>query len=206
MKKIHLYIDLVIVVALAVLYILFFNSQSNVPQNEFTTNESASCEKNLPIAYVNVDSLLSEYDYSKELNERLLRKRENSQASYNQKARQFEEEFAEFQRKYENNAFLSQQRLESEQKRLMKKQQDLQALDEKLSQELAAEMQQMNAQLRDTIYNYLKVYNLKKAYHMIFSNSMNDNIMLSRDVYNITNDLIQDLNERYRQQNPKSKK
>ena len=154
-------------------------------------------ETKLPVAYINLDSLLLDYNYSKDLNEQLLRKRENSQASYNQKARQFEQEAAEFQRKYENNAFLTQQRLQSEQQRLMQKQQELQQLDEKLSQELANEMQKMNEQLRDTIYSYLKEFNKERNYHLIFSNTMNDNILISCDVYDVTKDVVQALNARY---------
>ncbi len=198
MKQINLISNLILAIALIVLYVLFFNKDSKSSSSAvLNQSDSGQMETKLPIAYINLDSLLQDYNYSKDLNEQLLRKRENSQASYNQKARQFEQEAAEFQRKYENNAFLTQQRLQSEQQRLLLKQQELQQLDESLSQELAVEMQKMNEQLRDTIYSFLKVYNKELNYHLIFSNTMSDNIMISNDMYNITKDVVQALNARY---------
>ncbi len=44
----------------------------------------------LPIAYVNIDSLLQKYNYAKDLNESLLRRAENSRANVNEKGRQLE--------------------------------------------------------------------------------------------------------------------
>ena len=81
----------------------------------------------LPIAYVEVDSLLSNYNLAKDLNEQMLTRQENARATVNEKGRQLEKEVAEFERKVKNNAFLSQERFEQEQQRLLKKQQELQA-------------------------------------------------------------------------------
>ena len=198
MKQINLIINIILATALIVLYVLFFNKTGDKTTAIVYNNaDSGKVESRMPIAYVNLDSLLLDYNYSKDLNEQLLRKRENSQASYNQKARQFEKEYEEFMRKYENNAFLSEQRLKSEQQRLQQKRQELQELDERLSQELSNEMQKMNEQLRDTVYSYLQVYNNDHKYHMIFSNTMSDNIMISNDMYNITAEVVKQLNARY---------
>lgn len=197
MKKINIILEIVLLVALAALYIIHFSCQ---PKSEDCTQScptEAAAEVNLPIAYINVDSLLLQYQYSIDLNDQLLRKRENSQANYNQKARQFEEEAAEFQRKLENNAFLSEQRARSEQERLIKKQQELQELDQRLSNELATEMQNMNMRLQDSIYNYLHEYNKVKNYHLIISNSANDNILIGAPAYNITDEVLEALNARY---------
>lgn len=207
MKKSNIILNIIVIIAVAALYIIHFCDK---PSCENTSIDCALenekvCE-NLPIAYLNVDSLLLQYEYAIELNDKLLRKRENSQASYNQKARQFEEEAAEFQRKLENNAFLSEQRARSEQERLIKKQQDLQELDQRLSNELAVEMQNMNLQLQDSIYNYLNEYNQQKQYHLIISNSANDNILIGAPAYNITGEVLEALNARYNKSSKKSKK
>ena len=57
----------------------------------------------------------------------------------------------DFQRKYENNGFVSQESAQQQQARLMKQQQELQQLQEKLSKELADENQKNSLQLRDSI-------------------------------------------------------
>ena len=106
-------------------------------------------------------------------------------------------EVQEFYRKAENNAFLTRERMQQEQERLMKKEQELKDLDAKLTQELLVERQKLNEQLRDTIISTLKVYNKDKAYQMIFSNTAEDNILLAGDAYDITNELIKMLNKSY---------
>ena len=97
----------------------------------------------LPIAYVEVDSLLSNYNLAKDLNEQMLTRQENARATVNEKGRQLEKEVAEFERKVKNNAFLSQERFEQEQQRLLKKQQELQAYAQQLENELLQEQQKM---------------------------------------------------------------
>ena len=53
----------------------------------------------------------------------------------------------------------------------MKQQQELQALQQKLSDELASENQKNSLQLRDSINSFLKIYNQNKGYDLIISNT-----------------------------------
>ena len=116
----------------------------------------------LPIAYVEVDSLLSNYNLAKDLNEQMLTRQENARATVNEKGRQLEKEVAEFERKVKNNAFLSQERFEQEQQRLLKKQQELQAYAQQLENELLQEQQKMLIQVTDSITNFIKEYNRRQ--------------------------------------------
>ena len=126
-----------------------------------------------------------------------LKKEENSRANVTQQARNLQNEVQEFYRKAENNAFLTRERAQQEQERLMKKEQELKDLDAKLSQDLLMERQKLNEQLRDTVVSKLKVYNKEKGYQVIFSNTAEDNILLAGDAYDITNELIDLLNKSY---------
>jgi outer membrane protein len=97
----------------------------------------------------------------------------------------------------ENNAFLSRERAESEQQRIVKKQQDLENREAQLTQEIMQENQQLQAQLADTILSYLKQMNAEGRYQMIFSNNAKDNILLATDGYDITAEVVAALNARY---------
>lgn len=200
MKHTNTIVNIVLAISIIVLYILHFcGKDGDCPSSEKTSASSAAVGSGqLPIAYINIDSLLQSYSYSKDLNEVLIRKRENAQATLTQKARQLDAEMQEFQRKHENNAFLSEQSFKSQQQALVKKQQDLQALEENLTQELVKEQQKMNEQLRDSIYKFLVTYNKDRKYQMIISNTMNDNIMVANPAYNITNDVVKILNSKYK--------
>ncbi len=100
----------VLAIALIVLYILHFTSKSSVngsAGNDLSLflNDSSIT---LPIAYVNVDSLLINYNFAKDLNESLLRKEESTRATLNQRQNQINAAAQDFDRKLRNNAFLSQ--------------------------------------------------------------------------------------------------
>jgi outer membrane protein len=197
MEKKSILINSIFAVCIVALFILHFVDK---PKNEpflVSSSDSTAVYVKLPIAYVNIDTLLQDYNYSKDLNETLMRKRENAQATLTQKARQLETEMAEFQRKYENNAFLSETSFKNQQQRLQKKQADLQKLEENLTQQLLEEQQSMNKVLRDTVYSFLARFNADKKYQLILSNTMNDNIMMSEPAYNITGDVVKALNKSY---------
>jgi Outer membrane protein len=198
MKNINYILNGILAVAVLILFVLHFksNKKSGEVQSFVKVGDSVKYTK-LPLAYVNVDSLLTHYQLAKDLNETLLRKQENSRASLNEKGRVLQGEMAEFQKKVENNAFLSRDRAESEQQRLLGKQQELQQLDQRLSSALVAEQQKMNERLRDSVNSFLKEYNKSKGYHMILSNTAFDNVLYAQDEYNITDEVIDMLNKRY---------
>ncbi|MCX6307330.1 MAG: hypothetical protein NTY32_00395 [Bacteroidia bacterium] len=122
MKHINSIVNIVLAIGLIVLYILHFTgANSGKSSQRAAGSDSTALAAQLPIAYINVDSLLLNYNYSKDLNEVLIRKRENAQATLTEKARKLDGEMKEFQRKRENNAFLSEQSFKSQQQALLKK-------------------------------------------------------------------------------------
>lgn len=151
----------------------------------------------MKIAYVEVDTLLTKYDFWNDLNELMMKKEENIRATLNQKQKELNEEANEFQRKYQNGGFTSQERVQQEQMQLQKKAQDLQALQERLSNELASENQKNTLQLRDSINAYLKIYNKSHGYSLIISNTGFDNLLYADSAFNITKEIVAGLNKRY---------
>ncbi|MCF0179837.1 MAG: OmpH family outer membrane protein [Bacteroidales bacterium] len=147
----------------------------------------------LPIAYVNMDSVFANYDFSKDMSEELTRKAENLRANLNSKKLAFEKEAQEFQKKVQTNAFLSQQRMESEGNRLAQKQQSIEQEEYKLSNDFAQEQLLKNQQVLDTILVVIKQFNETKKYDMI----INDVLLIENPDYNITNEVIEVLNTRY---------
>ena len=151
---------------------------------------------NLPLASINIDTLLLQYDFAINANDALMRKQEDARLKINSQAKRLQEEMNDFQRKLENNAFLSRARAEQEQTRLLQKQEELQKLDAQLTEELMIEQQNMSLQLRDSINDILKVYNADNRYQLIISNTSGDNLLYADEAYNITNDVVELLNTR----------
>lgn len=189
MKKINFFAAIAVSLALV--------SCSNGKQETAPAAVSLGDGASLNIAYVNVDSLLTNYEFAKDLNEDLIKKTEDARANLNSQASSLEKEMAEFQRKLQTNAFLSEERAQSEANRLQNKQNQLEQLNYKLQNDLATEQAQMNARLSDTIHVVLEEYNAVKKYELILSNTLNDNILIANPKYDITNELIEILNARY---------
>ncbi|NLI71135.1 MAG: OmpH family outer membrane protein [Bacteroidales bacterium] len=195
-KNLSLVLNGVLLIAVIILFILFFGLKSKKNANENIQQEDSTAVVQLPIAYVNIDSLLLNYTFAKNANEVLIGKQESSRATLNQKARQLQKEMDEFNRKLENNAFLSRERAEDAHKSILKKQQDLQKLEGNLTQQLMEQQDKMTRQLRDTINAFFKEYNKDGKYELIISNTANDNILFSKQTYDITDDVIVKLNAR----------
>ncbi|MDO5570608.1 MAG: OmpH family outer membrane protein [Bacteroidales bacterium] len=193
-------INYVVKSAVATSLILLAATQCTPKTGESTSAPATATEVSsatLPIAYINIDSLLVNYNYAKDLNEALLRKQENSRATLTEKGRALEKEVAEFQRKVQTNAFISEKRAQEEANRLQKQQNELEELSQRLNNEIMIEQQKMNSQLNDTIHNFLKEFNAQKKYEFIFSNTMGDNILIAQPKYDITTEVLDLLNKRY---------
>lgn len=189
----------VLAIAIIILYVLHFTSGSRNGNSADRTFDSIGNDSSLtlPIAYVNIDSLLINYNFAKDLNEALMRTEENSRASLVQKERQLNTSAQEFQRKLQNNAFLSQERAEQEQQRLMKMQQEYQEMAERLAHEFAIEQDKLNFEMEDTIKAQLKEFNRDHGFQIIISNRGTSNILLATEKYDITNEVTDYLNRKY---------
>ncbi len=196
MNKIQIVVDVVLVAAVVALFAIFF---SNKPAKG--TAEPAAVIASgeaLPVAYLNVDSLLTNYTFAQDASERLMQKQEDARLKLNTKARSLQNEMADFQRKLDNNAFLSRERAEKEQQRLIKKQQDLQDLEAKLTEDIMLENQTLNKQLADTLTQFLQTFNADGRYQIILSNTAKDNVLMAAEQYDITDEVVAGLNKRYK--------
>ena len=180
MKTFTLAIRITTVVALSLLMVQCGNKQAAPNQSVSDDTTISSYGGKLPIAYINVDSLLSKYNYAKDLNEKMINKQENARASINEKARQLKKEQDDFQRKYQNNAFLSPERAQQEYQRL--------------ENENMLEQQKMLMQMNDSINLFIKEYNKEKKYEAIFNNA---STLYINPQYDITNEVVELLNKRY---------
>jgi len=197
MKNLSLIINGVMAVAIIILFVLVIRNKSNSTNDQPVSNNNTTTYGKLPIAYINVDSLLMHYQFAKDANESLITKQEDSRATINSKANQFQMEVDEYKRKRENNAFLSLDRANQEANRLEKKKNDLQELNDNLSKQLMQIQQKMSEQLRDTINAFMKEYNKKNKYQLIISNTSSDNILYAEKSYDITAEVTKLLNDRY---------
>ncbi len=151
----------------------------------------------LKIAYVEVDSLMTQYDFCKEFTLILQKKSNNARNTLNQKGQALQSAMQNFQQKLNNNGFTSREQAASQQAAIERQQRDLQELQARLENELASETAKFNETLRDSLQSFLKDYNKDKQYSLILT-KQGDNILLADKKFDITNDVINGLNKRYK--------
>ena len=192
MNKIQIVINVILVAAVATLFGIVLAGKKPASAEVAVSTPSEV----MPVAYLNVDSLLANYTFAQEASEKLMNKQEDARVKMNTKLRTFQNEVADFQRKLENNGFLSRERAEQAQQKLAKKEQELQELEAKLTQDIMIENQKLNVQLADSLTNYLKEFNADGRYHVILSNTAKDNVLMAAEQYDITDEVVAGLNAR----------
>ena len=151
----------------------------------------------LKIAYVEVDSLMTQYNFAKDYSVTLQKQSNNARNTLNQKGNALQAAVANFQQKVNNNGFTSREQAASQQAAIERQQRDLQELQARLEGELANQTAKFNEALRDSLQNFLKDYNNDKKYDMILAKS-GDNSLMANKRFDITQDVINGLNKRYK--------
>ena len=100
-----------------------------------------------------------------------------------------------FQEKLQRGGFLTEERAVKERDRILAQEQEIQQLNNDLSNKLAQMEQKINIQLVDSIVSYVKIFNKSHNYNYIFSNS--GNIIIGDQAHNISKEIVEGLNARY---------
>ena len=150
----------------------------------------------MKIAYVEVDSIMSQYKFCKDYSLILQKKGQNIQSTLASKQQALQAAAANFQQKVQQNAYTREQ-AEAIQAGLQKQSADLQGLNQRLSNEFQVETEKYNAALRDSLRHFLNEYNKDKKYSLILSKA-GDNLLYADKAFDITNDVVAGLNKAYK--------
>lgn len=180
----------------AVATFAFTSCNQSAPKVDEKSQTAENGGSDLKIAYIEVDSIMSQYEFCKEYTLILQKKSTNIQNTINQKGNNLQAAAANFQQKIQQNAYTREQ-AEAISNNLQKQQADLQALQNRLGNEFQAETEKFNNALRDSIQHFLAVYNKDKKYALILSKA-GDNILYADKGYDITNEVIAGLNKAYK--------
>ncbi len=181
-------------------FTLFFvqcaNNEARTPDETVVASEKIP--EYLPIAYVDSDSLLIYFNFYNKLIGNYEDKLSKENSSLNSGYQKFQSEVKNFEQKVRDNAYLTQERAMQDQTRLQRMQQDLEKKASQMQQELALEERLIQQQLSDSLALGMKEYNTPQKYQMIFTKTGNSTILYADEHYNITNEVIDFLNERFK--------
>jgi len=188
------------IVAFAAILLFFVQCNNKEIKTDGGTNApgSETISSYLPVAYVDVDSLLRHFDFYNQLISAYETKLSKQNSILNSNYQKFQSDVAAFEQKAQNNAFLSQERMLQEQTRLQRTQQDLEKKASQMEQELALEQKLIQQKFADSINVGIKEYNTPQKYQMIFTKTANSTILYADEHYNITQEVTDFLNKRFK--------
>ncbi len=147
------------------------------------------------IVYVEIDSIMSQYTYWKEVTKILEAKEKNIQKTLAGKQQASQQAAANFQRNIQANKY-TQEQAQQIQAGIQKQAADAESLQQRLGAEYQKEVSNYNKALSDSVHNYLKSFNKDKKYVMILAKS-GDNILYADEACNITSDVVKGMNKAY---------
>ena len=192
MKNASLILNVILTIAVAVLYYLHFKDRQ---PEEAPVIKSPIEAKGKTIVYVNVDSLLTKYDYFKDTQKVLESKRFQLENDLANRGRNLQNKVAFFQQRA---ATMTQEQGRATEASLQKEQQDILAYRERAAQNLAGEEQAKNKQLYDQIFDYLKKINGTNKYEFVLGYTKGGGILFADPSGDRTTVVLDGLNKEYK--------
>ena len=164
--------------------------------------QQANAESKTPaaqgdIVYIQLDSLVNQYDMYNDLKSELESKVQAVQEDLTKKGRSFESAVKDFQAKIDKG-LLTRSQAEEQQQKLVERQQNLQNLSQQKQLEIAEEEAVMGRRVMDAVQTYLNKYQKEKGYALILTTSAASNTVICGNAnLDITMDVLKGMNEEY---------
>ncbi len=193
MNKVLLILNVILIVAVGILYYYFI--QYRTEDEHRVKDANAAVANTFKIAYFNLDSLQEHYSYFREVRDEL-----NKQEA--QRTKQLERIRNNYQNKlkeYNQKAATMSQTDQSEFERQLR---SLQTNYEESQQEMGQEMNTLYMQkmqnVKQRIQDFLKQYCRDKGYAYVFATSSDDYLYYKDTLRNITPEIVSSLNEEHK--------
>lgn len=182
--------NIALTVAVVVLFFLHFTGN----KSGSGAGSAASTSDGRKVVYVQIDSLLTNYDFFKDARKELENKRFQLDNDLTTRGRSLENEIAFFQQKAQTMTLDQARNTEAQ---LMKKQQDFVQYRDRAAQTLAQEEADKNEELYNQIHEYLDKYNQENAYEFVLGYTRGGGILFADKSLDVTQKLIDGLNKAY---------
>jgi outer membrane protein len=196
MKSFSTYLNVILILAVAVLYYLHFTQK---PKEAVKIRPSIAVKGDSShplIAYVDLDSLNEKIDYIKSNRKSMEAEQLSIESEWEAAYRGLESQKNEFLKK---GASITQEQAESFQNMLLEKQQQVDNKKQVMLQKLNEKSYKFMDGIQKELQLFLDEYNESKAFTYIFTTGNGLDYMVYKDTtLNITKDVIEGMNDRYK--------
>jgi outer membrane protein len=192
MKNINTILNVVLGIAVAVLfYFQFSGSKPSV-----AAGSKAVAAGDFRIAYFEIDSVESQFNYYKEVSNSIQAKAQQNNNELNQLKEVFASKYQELQK---NGQRMTEAEVNARQQELQQMDKTFKSKEQMMNNEMQDESMKKLQDVKKKITDYLAEYNKSKGYAVMLGNNSDMLSMYYKDTaYDITADLVNGLNELYK--------
>jgi outer membrane protein len=193
MKNALVALNVVLVLAVAVLFYLHFSGKQNTTVASKSSN-TATRKGDCSIAYFEMDSVTNSFSMVKDVKSELSKEEDQINRELSKLQKLYADRLGQYQQQAQTMSQIESERANRDmlqlQERIRGQQQEM---DQKYQELRARKMQEIKSKIED----YLKEYNKSRGFSYILA--YEPGMIFYRDTaYNITGDLLQGLNEQYK--------
>lgn len=197
MKKANIILHIISLVAIVVLFVMFLGQKNCNTANIETTSAEQTVAANNSIVYIQLDTLINQYDMYNDLKTEFEGKLASVENELTKKGRALENDYQSFNEKM-SKGLLTRSQAEAQGNELQARQQELALLSQEKQMQLAEEESVMINQVMNAIQSYIKEYNKIHNHSLILTTTIaTNNVIDGESSLNITNDIIKGLNQEY---------
>ena len=193
MNKVLLVLNVILIVAVGILYYYFIQYRTEDEHNKNQAN--AAIANNIKIVYFELDSLQEHYTYFKEVRDELNKQEAQRTKQLNNIRSSYLNKLKEYNQK---GATMSQTDQSNFEEQLRTLQNNYEQRQQELGQEMNTLYMQKMQNVKQRIQEFLKQYCKNKGYAYVLAASSDDYIYYKDTLRNITNDIVNLLNEEYK--------
>lgn len=172
------------------------NTNNTAPAANTTAAQTGEVAPAGSIVYIQMDSLVNQYDMFNDLKSEFETKVVAIQDDLRKKSNAFEKSVTDFQNKM-NKGLLTRSQAETQQQALAEREQNLRNLSQQKQLEMQEEEAVMLRKVMDAIQTYLVAYNKTHNYALILNTQASSVVLIGNPSLDITNDVLKGLNEEY---------
>ncbi len=198
MKKTSLIINGILIIAVIVLFVLYFtHPKSSSQQTNLTARADTAGNPALSIAYVNMDTLMANYDFSVDLQEKLAKKQKVSEDKLTTRGQKWQNKVSEYQNNMKRGLVTRSEAQKIEQQ-LSQEQQEILKLKDDLASKLMEEQQVSTRKVLYSITDYLNEFSKVHHYKYILSTTtLGGTILYGDKNLDVTQEVLEGLNKKY---------
>lgn len=183
---------LISILALVGVIVLLIGQLSNKEKSNTTPDVET---KQNQITYVNVDSVLNNYDLYNALSLQLMQKQQQLESELQTKMLSLQKRMTQLQNKY-NQALITSANYQQQAEALTNEQYTIQNWQEQKALELNEDQASLTQRVYDSIVSVVNYINADKKYDLIISSSLGGTLLYGNPDWDITDQVITLLNQR----------